>query len=671
MNSLTVGNGNFAYTVDITGMQSYPEFYEKGIPLGTQSNWGWHSFPNPDNYNFNDVYRKYKVGNDTIPYLYQYMGSPESRKVKATDWLRENPQRLHLGLLGLEFINTDSSKADLQDIQNPEQKLNLWKGEIISEYTVLGVPVKVITFCHQEMDLISVRIESDLIEKERLRVKLTLPYATHEKFSSGCDLNHAGLHTSAVISEDSENVVLMHKLDSSEYYINLNWKGNAEFVKSGEHVFYIVPLQGSNVFEISCLFTKDNTKIKLIPGFNATKDNNEEAWKKFWKTGGAIDFSACKNKKATELERRVVLSQYLTKVQCSGTLPPQETGLTFNSWHGKFHLEMHWWHGVHFILWNRSDIMERQMKFYSDIYDEAEKTAKKQGYKGVRWPKMVGPEGTESPSFIGTFLIWQQPHYIYYSELLYQNSNHKEQVLNQYKKLVFATADFMADYARFDSTLNQYVLGPALIPAQERFNPETTINPVFELAYWYWGLKTAQQWRQRSGLPVNNNWQDVIDHISPLAVKDSLYLFCENAADSYTNPAYLTDHPIVAAISGFLPETGMVDRKIMTKTFDKLLETWNWETIWGWDIPLMAMNATVLDRKDQAVDFLLMDTPKNTYLPNGHNYQDKTLTLYLPGNGGLLTAVAFMCTYRDSDGKNGFPDNGKWDVKYENLNKLH
>jgi hypothetical protein len=32
-----------------------------------------------------------------------------------------------------------------------------------------------------------------------------------------------------------------------------------------------------------------------------------------------------------------------------------------------------------------------------------------------------------------------------------------------------------------------------------------------------------------------------------------------------------------------------------------------------------------------------MDTQKNTYLASGHNYQDARLTVYLPGNGGLLT----------------------------------
>jgi hypothetical protein len=44
LNSLTAGNGKFAFTLGITGLQSFPEFYENGIPLGTQSQWGW-DFP--------------------------------------------------------------------------------------------------------------------------------------------------------------------------------------------------------------------------------------------------------------------------------------------------------------------------------------------------------------------------------------------------------------------------------------------------------------------------------------------------------------------------------------------------------------------------------------------------------------------------------------------------
>ena len=81
-------------------------------------------------------------------------------------------------------------------------------------------------------------------------------------------------------------------------------------------------------------------------------------------SGGAIDFSGSTDARAYELERRVILSQYLTKVQCAGNFPPQETGLTYNSWFGKPHMEMYWWHAAHFALWNRTELLEKSLDWY-------------------------------------------------------------------------------------------------------------------------------------------------------------------------------------------------------------------------------------------------------------------------------------------------------------------
>jgi len=50
LSSFSVGNGGFAFTVDATGLQTFPEYYSKGVPLGTMSDWGWHSFPNVKGY---------------------------------------------------------------------------------------------------------------------------------------------------------------------------------------------------------------------------------------------------------------------------------------------------------------------------------------------------------------------------------------------------------------------------------------------------------------------------------------------------------------------------------------------------------------------------------------------------------------------------------------------
>lgn len=43
---LTVGNGEFAFTVDVTGMQTlYSEYAKRHVPLCTMSQWGWHTEP--------------------------------------------------------------------------------------------------------------------------------------------------------------------------------------------------------------------------------------------------------------------------------------------------------------------------------------------------------------------------------------------------------------------------------------------------------------------------------------------------------------------------------------------------------------------------------------------------------------------------------------------------
>ena len=62
------------------------------------------------------------------------------------------------------------------------------------------------------------------------------------------------------------------------------------------------------------------------------------------------------------------------------------------------------------------------------------------------------------------------------------------------------------------------------------------------------------------------------------------------------------------------------------------------------------MTAARLGRRKDAVDALLLDTPKNAFLANGHNAQGtrKDLPLYLPGNGSLLIAAAM-------NGRNAYP----------------
>ena len=283
---------------------------------------------------------------------------------------------------------------------------------------------------------------------------------------------------------------------------------------------------------------------------------------------------------------------------------------------------------------------------------------------------MTSPDGLSSPSNVGEFLIWQQPHIIYFSELLYRSKPTRE-TLEKYKTLVFETADFMASFAQLNEQDGYYHLCSPLIPAQEHFKATETSDPAFELSYWHWGLSIAQRWRKSLGLTQHEKWQEVIDKLAPIPSNMNYYLPTAEATDAFDNFDKRRDHPIVLGSYGFLPND-KIDVVKMAKTFESVMDIWNWQSTWGWDYPLLAMTATRLNRPDLAIDALFTETQKNTYLINGHNYQDKRLRIYLPGNGGLLAAVAMMAAgFEGSTAKNpGFPKDGRWNIKWEGLDEL-
>jgi protein-glucosylgalactosylhydroxylysine glucosidase len=695
--SLSVGNGVFCFTADITGLQTFPNEYAKGIPLGTQSEWGWHSFPNKGGYKIEESLKEYASHGRTVPYGVQ-ANSSERNKL-TVNYLRQNPHRLQLGNLGLYLTKKDGTEAKLNDLTDIRQTLNMWTGELNSHFVFDGQSVDVLTFCHQNKDMICAKIKSKLVQTGQLKIRLRFPYPTDKFLDEANNYENEEKHSSKILSNStqspnlqSQNLqsptsnlppsVIEHILDSTSYLVRLHFgKNKAILTEKQKHDFILTPSVESDVFELNAHFFE---QVKYFTVKNAAK-LSRTAWQQFWKSGGAIDFSGSTDPRAFELERRVILSQYLTKIQCTGTMPPQETGLTYNSWFGKPHLEMHWWHAAHFAQWGRVELMERSLNWYKKVLPEARRIAERQGFEGVRWQKMTDPNGHEAPSSVGAFLIWQQPHFIYFAEQVFQSKSHKK-TLEQYKDLVFATADFMASYAYFDPEKQRFILGKALIPAQERFKPEETFNPTYELAYWHWALTIAQKWRERLGLPPSEKYARVLEKLSPLPVganpsvrppsqdgqggqthgsaPTGIYLAAESAPDSYSNEKYLTDHPSVLGAFGMLPKTPLLDSMTMKRTLDKVWEVWHWDDTWGWDFPMTAMTAARLGLPDKAVDALLMPIKTNAYLPNGHNYQDDRLRLYLPGNGGVLLAVALLCT------ENAFPKDGTWRVKWEKLSNF-
>ncbi|UBM60619.1 hypothetical protein LAG90_08195 [Marinilongibacter aquaticus] len=662
--SFSVGNGRFAMTVDFTGLQTFPDYYVHGVPLGTLSEWGWRAYPNTENYKIEETLAPVWAQGREVPYARQWK---EGRKAEAANFLRENPQRVHLGQLAWFFQDKNGDELKMKDLRMVRQKLDLWTGELHSLFLADGDSVSVITFCDQKSDRVYVKVKSPLLHSRQVHVQLKFPYPTR----TWADMGNFYMQDSddqLSLNEEESGFVVRRVFGDLEYATRFTSEGTVVSQKKTEKGYWITPQSVGDEWAFSCEF-REGKSGEIVPSFSEARREAQSSWQQFWESGGIIDFGHVKDMRAEELERRMVLSMYLTKVNCGGKTPPQETGLTYNSWYGKPHMEMVWWHDVHWGLWNRPEILEDQLDWYLRNWKGAKAIAKRQGFDGVRWQKMTDPWGGETASSVGSYLIWQQPHIIYLAELLYRLKPESE-TLKTYGKLIEKSADFMASYVYFDKELGRGILGPGLIPAQERYDPEKTFNPAYELAYWRWGLETAQQWRTRLGKKRSEVYDSVLYTLSPLPQQYGLYLSAESIAGKQYDEEYRTDHPSVLGTFGMLPKTAGLDTRTMSDTFEWVWKAWHWEDTWGWDFPMTAMTATRLHMPEVAVDALLMPIKTNTYLKNGHNFQDQRLTLYLPGNGGFLAALALMAAgYDDFEGKNpGFPED--WDVRWEGLKKM-
>jgi hypothetical protein len=660
---VTVGNGDFAYTADITGMQSFTTFHDQAVAImqgrtavntATMSTWGWHEMPNPDGYTLDDAMTEHQTRRGPVRYpdrhdLEGAMRGQVSDENKPGAWLNENPHRLDLGRIGLSFHDQRGHHQAVapEDLDEPEQTLELWTGVLSSRFHYQGHLVVVETVAADESSIVSFRIRSSLLTDGRLRIVLRFPYG-HGGFFQTAQWEAIDRHTSTLTTAGDRSVI-ERVLDGTTYRVELASSSGTVRPSDAPHTFELTTDQP--VLDVVARFAPEPA-AEALPDFDAVAAESRHAWEEFWLSGAAIDLSGSEDPRAHELERRVVLSQYLTRVNSASVQPPSETGLITNSWHGKFHLEMHFWHAAHFAAWGRPELLERSLAWYLTTLDAARGIAAAQGYPGARWPKQVGPDGRESPSPIGSFLIWQQPHVLYLLDLVWRASSESRRsaLVTAYSELVAETATFMAEFAEeHDGTLQ---LRPPLMPAQEFYDVTTTENPTFELAYWWWGLEIAQLWRARQGLERDPRWTDVQSRLAKPHVEDGHYTAI--ATEPYLRR---DDHPALLAALGMVPQTPVIDPEIMLATLQDVLENWEWPTAWGWDFPVLAMTAARLDRPDIAVDALMRDEVKNHFTVVGHNRQmGSVLPIYLPGNGSLLAAVSLLAD-------TGFPKS--WNAKTE------
>ncbi len=131
---LMVGNGNIAFTADITGLQTFQDQYSLLTPLLTQAQWGWHSFPNHKGYKSEDGLTTVNVRGK--PQQYPWLRDWSEAKRPEIQWLRENPHRFSLGRLSLHLLSKDGKPAQFSELTNTQQTLELWSGTLPKHFHV-------------------------------------------------------------------------------------------------------------------------------------------------------------------------------------------------------------------------------------------------------------------------------------------------------------------------------------------------------------------------------------------------------------------------------------------------------------------------------------------------------------------------------------------------------
>ncbi|KAK0234943.1 Six-hairpin glycosidase-like protein [Armillaria nabsnona] len=647
---MQVGNGNFAFGADVTGLQTFQ-------PFAIMSSWGWKNDSLPQGKTIDDVndYHGASWYNHGRLVEYDFGGSDEV----IEQWLTANPNRVNLGRVGLVFRSAEGevlnvTEGNLTDIH---QELDLWTGKITSRFSFGGEQITVTTTCAQDRDTIGISIESALLSDGQLGVFVDYPWNDGSAMFSGPfvgNWNAPANHTTSISTDvDDHNTEITHTLDEASFITSFD--GDTFTISRDSpdaHRYTILPRDSTSIFQMAATYgiasPVDGTS------YEATDISSRTTWDAFWSQSGFVDvFTESSDPRADELQRRIILSRYLMRVNEAGDTPPQE--VMNNGW---FHMEMYFWHSAHWALWNNWDLLNRSIGTYDTFLPSSIARSQDQQHwpSGARWPKMTDPSGRSSPGEINNLLIWQQPHPLVFAQYDYRASPTIE-TLRKWEDVVRETANWMAAFAWYNASTGVYDLGPPMYIVSEDTSPNVTVNPAFELAYWRLGLGYAKGWMENLGAEVPEDWTAVKDNLAALPVNNGTYKVYETLEnDFWTDPKYTNDHPALVGLYGWLPETEGLNLTIAKATAEKVRENWNATNFWGWDFPMLAMSSahSLFNFDDVGMPLTHVRIPPP----------------YFPGSGGLLYAVAMMASGWDgSEGDApGFPKDG-WVVRHEGLSK--
>lgn len=328
---MQVGNGFFAFGADVTGLQTFQ-------PWAIMSDRGWKNDSLPAGVTEEDILTYRGVVWDGVQYEFGGPAAPQQ-------WLISNPNRANLGRVGLLFIGAQGEIANFTeaDISDARQQLDLWTGKIKSNFTVQGQSVSVETSAAQSSSAVAFTVKSDLLSEGRLGLFLDFPWNDgSQKFQAPFVgyWNVTGNHTTQLHVGSGLGANVQAQINHTEVAATVfaSVGGGSPFTISRDspaaHRYSVVPSSPSSSFSIVISYS-----LAASAGIPTSAEVTEESmttWTKFWLSNGFIDvYTGSTDPRADELQRRIVLSRYLMRVNEAGYTPPQEVSPsphTLRSW---------------------------------------------------------------------------------------------------------------------------------------------------------------------------------------------------------------------------------------------------------------------------------------------------------------------------------------------------
>lgn len=576
-NPVTIGNGDFAITLDQTGTQSLYEIY-KDIPLSTMSNKNWFYKDKKDikpSYVDGKAYMLFNLDNDPnyqtnrqYPFKYSFM----------------------------QILLYDNDKLiDINNIKDVKQELDLYKGIVTSSFNYKEKINKTISFIYQDHDEFNFKLQSD-----NLNLALKFNYPSYTKNGYRLDIL-----PNVLVKED--RITLLYD-DKNSLSFKLKSSSNYQIVEN------------------TLIFDDNNVSFSLA--LDEIKEG--KLLDEFWKCDNGIIIDN------EELVKKMVLSKYLLHVNSTGIYPPQESDLTYNCWNSKFHLEMHLIHSLWNIYNNHVGDLVKSFDYYLSIMPSSLKRASLNGYKGLRFPKMTGPDGEDSPSNIGPLLIWQAPHILFMLQEIYYLYN-KENIIKKYEPLISGTIDFMISFLTLKDS--KYQMLDPLLEACESIPLDRCQNPSFELEYWRYTLERQPKIDTVLYGHQRYDYLDITSKIITPKEDDGIYLKTYGVIDKYD---LYKDHPTEGFLMSFF-KSKIVDKEKMVKTIDYILKNMDLSSYWGWDFPFLGLSLLNCGEIEKSIEVTQLNTINNQYLYNGYNTSPRDdLKAYLPGNGAFLIYYYYL-----------------------------